>query len=148
MRSEAMLGQKHGFTKSIGKRNENHTFLIPRWLQNAARWPQDRSKSSLGRSWSLLDRSWAAPGRSWGANMALDRFWSRFGCVCAVLCARARVHTCAPVRAQERKNGIKPDLAVNGKRRLQTFEVTNQNLFRFLFFDVFFLHVLFACGLR
>ena len=70
----------------------------------------------LGRSWAALGRSWAAPGRSWGANMALDRFWSRFGCVCAVLCARARVHTCAPVRAQERKNGIKPDLAVNGKR--------------------------------
>ena len=119
------------------------------WPLLGRSWPLlARSWPAPGRSWAALGRSWAAPGRSWGANMALDRFWSRFDCVCAVLCARARVHTCAPVRAQERKNGIKPDLAVNGKRRLQTFEVTNQNLFRFLFFDVFFLHVLFACRLR
>ena len=68
MPSEAMLRPKYGFTKSIGKRKEKHTFLIPRWLQNAARWPQDRSKSPLGRSWSLLDRSWAFLGRSWGVG--------------------------------------------------------------------------------
>ena len=37
MPSEAMLRPKYGFTKSIGKPKEKHTFLIPRWLQNAAR---------------------------------------------------------------------------------------------------------------
>jgi hypothetical protein len=36
MSSEAMLRPKYGFSKSIGKRNEKHTFSIPRWLQNAA----------------------------------------------------------------------------------------------------------------
>ena len=68
MPSEAMLRQKHEFSKSIVKRKEKHTFLIPRWLRNAPRWPQDGSKSPLGRSWSLLDRSWAFFGRSWGVG--------------------------------------------------------------------------------
>ena len=72
MPSETILGRKHEFTKSIGIPQGKHTFLIPRWLRNAARWPQDGSKSPLGRSWSLLDRSWAAPGRSWAA---LGRSW-------------------------------------------------------------------------
>jgi hypothetical protein len=31
-----MLRPKYGFTKSIVKREEKHTFLIPRWLQNRA----------------------------------------------------------------------------------------------------------------
>ena len=81
--------QKHECSKSIGKRKENHTFLIPRWLRNAARWPQDRSKSPLGRSWSLLDRSWAAPGRSWPllarSWCVLGRSWSLLGRSWAVL---------------------------------------------------------------
>ena len=89
MPSEAMLRPKYGFTKSIGKRKEKHTFLIPRWLRNAARWPQDRSKSPLGRSWSLLDRSWAAPGRSWPllarSWCVLGRSWSLLGRSWAVL---------------------------------------------------------------
>ena len=89
MPSETISGRKHEFTKSIGKRNENHTFLIPRWLQNAARWPQDRSKSPLGRSWSLLDRSWVAPGRSWPllarSWCVLGRSWSLLGRSWAVL---------------------------------------------------------------
>ena len=65
MPSEAMLGQKHEFSKSIVKRQEKHTFLIPRWLQNAARRPQDHSKTPLGQSWADLGRSWAVLGCSW-----------------------------------------------------------------------------------
>ena len=55
--SETILGKKHEIAKSIEKRKEKHTFLIPRWLRNAAEWSQDRPKSPLGRSWSLLGRS-------------------------------------------------------------------------------------------
>ena len=61
-----LLVRKHEFAKSIVKPEEKHTFLIPRWLRNAARWPQDGSKSPLG---SLLGRSWSdlAPlGATWG----------------------------------------------------------------------------------
>ena len=63
-----MLGRKHRCAKSIGKRQEKHTFWRSRWLRNAARWPQDGSKSPLGRSWALLHRSWAFFGRSWGVG--------------------------------------------------------------------------------
>ena len=72
MPSETILGRKHEFTKSIGKRKEKYTFLIPRWLRNAARWPQDRSKSPLGRSWEALGRSW----RDLGAPKSIfQRSW-------------------------------------------------------------------------
>ena len=66
MPSEAMMRPKFGFTKSIGKPNEKHTFLIPRWLQNRAWGPQNRFKSPLGRSMTARRASWGDLGASWG----------------------------------------------------------------------------------
>ena len=77
MPSETILGRKHGFTKSIGKRKEKHTFLIPRWLRNAPRWPQDGSKTALGRSWTALGPS-SGDLRESGSDPGglLERSWS------------------------------------------------------------------------
>merc|ERR1712078_615259 len=70
--------QKHECSKSIGKRKENHTFLIPRWLRNAARWPQDRTKSPLGRSWVALG---PLLGRSWPLLAALGSLLEPLGAI-------------------------------------------------------------------
>ena len=112
MPSETILGRKHEFTKSIGKRKEKHTFLMPRWLRNAPRWPQDGSKTALGRSWTALGpssgdlrESGSDPGglleRSWsdlaglGANLGrLEAILAPLGAILGRSWAPKRINSC------------------------------------------------------
>ena len=87
MPSEAMLRQKYGFSKSIGKRKEKtHIFdpkmapkcrkMTPKSFQQPS-WPLlDRSWGILGRSWRILGRSWRLSVRSWAD---LGRLWTILG---------------------------------------------------------------------
>ena len=83
-----MLGQKHGFTKSIVKPLENTHF----GSQDGSEMPQDGPKivprallAALGRSWTALGpllaalgRSWLAPGASWAD---LGASWGDLGAI-------------------------------------------------------------------
>ena len=101
MPSEAMLRPKYGFTKSIGKRKENHTHIFDPKMASKSRmmtpksfqepsWPLlDRSGGILGRSWRILGRSWGLLGGS-GADLGclrtiFGRSWGLLGPILGVL---------------------------------------------------------------
>ena len=79
MPSEAILGRKHEFTKSIVKPKKNTHF----GSQDGSRMPQDGPKivprgllAALGRSWTALRPLLAALGRSW---LAPSASWADLG---------------------------------------------------------------------
>ena len=76
MPSETILGRKHAFTKSIGKRKEKHTFfdpkMAPKCPKMAPRWFQEPS-------WPLLVALGPLLGGSWPLLAALGSLLVRLG---------------------------------------------------------------------
>ena len=88
-------GQNTNVQKVLGNvwlRMGKHTFVLPRWLQKAAKIVPRAVLAALGRSWTALGpllaalgRSWLAPGASWadlGASWGdLGPSWGDLGAI-------------------------------------------------------------------